>query len=779
MNATETLASNNIISQTFTSTKILVDESHTALASDMWTPGNASAFGWLLMEYGYNVSTNFDESLDSGILNDYGILVLFFPIIELTSSEVDAVLAFVDAGGGLLLVGTQHETGMWKYNSTRLNPISETYGITFNPDKWLGVSKVSDGDFSNHQITTDVSSIHSNNDNFAGCTLALSGSSQSLVTDSGNDVVAIAESGTGRVVAVGASAPFMIYQRDSWITNDNDHYQFTLNVIDWLAGNSQRSANPPEKMIIRLNSDSDLSTSEIEEYQMFDGEYHSHTTVSDGRNSASAMTNRALEVALDWYILSDHSYETAAANGIYGAKMAQAYQKEYNLPTQIIVGAELSAIPHTVGFPLTENVYATDTQVAVDAIHDQGGFAVLCHPTIGPTYTPVWENYDGYGYDAFEVVNTDFFHGMGEAAFDRQFIGAGDAHSANNLGFTRNTIFVQNPTGPDGTVSAQDIMDAVENRRIVVTSQYIGLIFGEDIWVDRYLQVWEDAETAIEDAETQLTSLESSGANVTLASLYLAEAENALDWWNPSRALQLASDAVSDVILGIDIVPVAENLGALTPESDVTVSLRLTNDLEYSVELNVTPYIKTAVSFTEVSQILAAGPHSSSVIDFVGSSGIKGYAHVRLNMRDLNTTYQPLPIILSLGGMIANISPIIEQVNNGYNVTIKLEQNRGDSLLLTSVSIEYDVGTGLETALLKMAVDGFSIVLGPYPGGLNMTYTITVLDVYGNTFLFSGDIVIQEDGIPLNPVLLLIVGGGIAALVVVVFIKKAKMGSSL
>ncbi|MHA1480154.1 MAG: hypothetical protein ACTSQZ_01855, partial [Candidatus Thorarchaeota archaeon] len=770
------------IAQTFTSTKILVDESHTALASDMWTPGNASSFGWILMENGYNVSMNFDESLDSGILGDYGILCLFFPMIELTSSEVDAVLAFVDAGGGLLLVGTEHQTSMWNYNSIQLNPISETYGITFNPDKWLGRSLRSDGAITNHQITTDVSSIHSNNDNFAGCTLTVTGSAQVLATANGNDVVAIAESGTGRVVAVGASAPFMIYEGDSWTTNANDHFQFTLNVIDWLAGNDQRVVDPADKRIFRLTSGSHLSSSEIEEYQMFSGVYHDHTTASDGQDSPTAMANRALEIALDWFIIADHSYNSAGSNGIYGALAARAHQQRYNLATRIFIGAELSSIPHTVGFPLTENIYTTNTQVAVDEIHDQGGFAVFCHPTIGPTYAPVWENFDGYGYDAFEVVNKMFFHGTGETAFDRPFIGASDGHSARILGITRNTIFVQNPTGPDGTVSVDDIVDAIENRRIVVTSQYMGLIFGDDIWVDRYLEVWEEAETAIEDADTQLTSLESSGDNVTLARLYLAEAENALDWWNPGRALQLVTDAVSEVILGIDIVPVTANLGTPTPGSDVTLSLRLTNTHDYAVELNVTPFIKTAVSFNEDSQILSAGPHSSTVIDFVGSADSKGYTHVKLNMRDLNTPYVPMPITLSLGGMIGNISTAIEEVDTGYNVTIKLEQNRGDSSQIESVSIEYNDGSGLETAPLMMTIDGASIELGPYPIGHNVTYTITMLDIYGNTFVFIGEVMIQEAAPIVDPVpdvtLLVIVGVGIAGLVVVVFIMKTKMGSS-
>ena len=57
----------------FTPKTILFDESHCGGGSSLWSPGNASMFSWMLGENGYSSSTNFNESLDSGILDDYDI----------------------------------------------------------------------------------------------------------------------------------------------------------------------------------------------------------------------------------------------------------------------------------------------------------------------------------------------------------------------------------------------------------------------------------------------------------------------------------------------------------------------------------------------------------------------------------------------------------------------------------------------------------------------------------------------------------------------------------
>jgi len=312
--------------QTITSAKILVEYHNTRNASDMWTPGNASMFGWLLLEHGYNVSNNWDAPLDSGILDDYDVLCLFFPMIPLTTGEVTAVHNFVNAGGGLLMVGVDHTVIGWEYTAANLNPISETYGITFHEDRWVGKVLESESQLVDHHLTYDISSFNSDCDQLKGCTITVSGPATTIGTNhKDEDVLAIAESGNGRVVAVGSAAPFIIYRHGaSWQVEPDDHFQFSLNVIDWLTGNGERKVDPPEKAIIRVGAGPSLNGLEIEEYDVFNGVYHDHTTYSDGQDTPLNMMIRSLEVALDFWILSDHSYDRAAGKGIYvGLKLKE------------------------------------------------------------------------------------------------------------------------------------------------------------------------------------------------------------------------------------------------------------------------------------------------------------------------------------------------------------------------------------------------------------------------------------------------------------------------
>jgi hypothetical protein len=227
---TETSVSHKT-SQTFASANILVDEHHTRNASDMWTPGNASMFGWLLMEHGYNVSNNWDAPLDSGILDDYDVLCLFFPMIPLTTGEVTAVHNFVNAGGGLLMVGVDYTNIGWEYTAANLNPISETYGITFHENRWLGKVLESEGQLVDHHLTYDISSFNSDCDQLKGCTITVSSPATLIATNhKDEEVLAIAEPGSGRVVAVGSAAPFIIYRHGaSWQVEPDDHFQFSDN----------------------------------------------------------------------------------------------------------------------------------------------------------------------------------------------------------------------------------------------------------------------------------------------------------------------------------------------------------------------------------------------------------------------------------------------------------------------------------------------------------------------------------------------------------------------
>ncbi len=769
------------IAQTFVSANVLVDEYHTRNASEMWTPGNASLFGWLLAKHGYNVSTNWFESLDSGILDSYDVLCLFFPMAPLNATEITAIQNFVSNGGGLLLVGVDNNPQSWGYSAVNLNPLSEGYGITFNSDALNGIARRSNGEIADHNLTYSVESMYSTNDDLKGCSLTVSSPATSLVTIKGSDFVAYATSGSGRVVAVGSAGPFMqLRSRISNLVDPDDHAQFSLDVIDWLSGNSPREVDTSGKAVIKIRPGPDLNESELADYKVFTGYIHDHTTYSDGQNTAFEMITRAVETAADFFVITDHSYDKPAKNGIYGAIAANAIQDKYDLDCEVFVGAELSAIPHTVGFPLTEQIYATSTQEAVDGIHAQGGIAILCHPTLASKYAAVWEKFEDYGYDAFEVDNMGFFHGLGEQAYFWSFDIASDTHNAKILGNFRNVFFVKSPTGPDGKISAEDIMDAIRNRRNVVVDLYNKLVFGDSVWVDRYLELWDQAESLISTVQSQIDALESSGKSIELAKTYLAEAQNAMDWWNPSRAIELAQNAESELILGFDIAIMNPDLGLIESGSTVTLKLNVTNELSYGVKANLTIYIGTSLVFDRPSLIIEAAPHTSQVMEFNITALDFGYTKIVFNLHDFNTTYQPRPVWLHVSGLISAVNVTEELRDDGIRVTIKLLRGSTDMAYVSSVKIHYRLNDAdtIQVVNMENYGDGWGYRLNGMTAGTNITFTIYLVDDFGHTYIIEGSHIVGYTGgggltvDPLVPAGIGIAVGFVA--VVIVLMKKFK-----
>ncbi|MHA1909096.1 MAG: hypothetical protein ACW98Y_17500, partial [Candidatus Thorarchaeota archaeon] len=300
-NAVETKATpiQDIIPSATASARILVDESHCLANTELWTPGNATRLGSFLIEYGHHVDTNFDTALDSGILDNYDILMLFFPQADLTASEVLSIEDFVDDGGHLLLVGIDNRPSVGDYTSQPINAISETYGISFNEDALLGRALRSDNELATHHLTQNVDSISTKAGNFLqGCSLTVSSPATSIVTVKDLDFVAVAEVGTAKIVAVGAAAPFLVLWNNpdmSWSINFQDHFQFALNIVDWMTGELERTVEVPDESIMTVGSGPDLNETELEEYQMYTGIIHDHTTYSDGDDTAEAMTLAAVE----------------------------------------------------------------------------------------------------------------------------------------------------------------------------------------------------------------------------------------------------------------------------------------------------------------------------------------------------------------------------------------------------------------------------------------------------------------------------------------------------
>ena len=112
--------------------KVLFDETH-GVISDPWHGRysiDEAYRDWAerLRQKGYDVAANRTSSLTLPLLSQYDVCVLALPTRSFSPEEVAALRTFVANGGGLLLLADAFGGG------TVLNPISQEFGITINPD---------------------------------------------------------------------------------------------------------------------------------------------------------------------------------------------------------------------------------------------------------------------------------------------------------------------------------------------------------------------------------------------------------------------------------------------------------------------------------------------------------------------------------------------------------------------------------------------------------------------------------------------------------------------
>ena len=153
-------------------------------------------------------------------LAPYDMLVTNQPLLNYTSQEVQAVEEWVQAGGGLFIVGDNPNV----IDNHHLNFLINPYGIQFNHTASPYNQAVAVFDM--HPTTEDCTSL-----NYHGATnLVLSGSAYPLWSYVAGEVAAGAvEHGEGRVVVICDANSVL----DTWIV-EQDNFQFAMNVANWL-----------------------------------------------------------------------------------------------------------------------------------------------------------------------------------------------------------------------------------------------------------------------------------------------------------------------------------------------------------------------------------------------------------------------------------------------------------------------------------------------------------------------------------------------------------------
>lgn len=169
---------------------------------------------------------------------------------------------------------------------------------------------------------------------------------------------------------------------------------------------------------------------------------HMHTNVSDGTGTVQQVLDHvAREGKLDVIAITDHDRLSASL---------WAYQHKDRYPFDIIPGVEVtSADGHILGLWVTEPIKkAMSLEATVEAIHAQGGIAILAHPfeiTIAAhTFRRYFSHPEGLleaGIDAVEVFNAGAFtrgcNWLARRVFERVNLpqtGSSDAHTVDCIG---------------------------------------------------------------------------------------------------------------------------------------------------------------------------------------------------------------------------------------------------------------------------------------------------------------------------------------------------------
>ena len=212
---------------------VLIDTAHGEdTFANPFAYGIPHAWGYamdLLDANDYDWAANKTEALSTALLSGYDMVVISEPLSSFGASEIQALLDYVYAGGGLLLTTD--------FNEPIMNPIATQLGVQFlgygGFIGWVGVDDWSAG----HPVTDGVDSVF-----WAyGSTLSISDPEvEVLATYGGVPVYASRAYGQGRVVFAADNEIFASYGFHQ-ISDPNpnaprDNQALWLNTVGWLTG---------------------------------------------------------------------------------------------------------------------------------------------------------------------------------------------------------------------------------------------------------------------------------------------------------------------------------------------------------------------------------------------------------------------------------------------------------------------------------------------------------------------------------------------------------------
>ncbi|MFX1369064.1 MAG: hypothetical protein ACFFAY_10735, partial [Promethearchaeota archaeon] len=435
----------------------------------------------------------------------------------------------------------------------------------------------------------------------------------------------------------------------------------------------------------------------------------------------------------------------------------------------------LSSVIHTVGIGMTENVITGDLQTAIDDLHAQGALAIMAHPVYGAPYGPVFADRHVYGYDGIEIASASYFYGDGEAGITDLFYTGSDAHVRDTLLRTLTGVFVNEPSGPDGTLTLSDIQEAILDRRTLVLDRRNDFVYGEKVWVDRFMDIWDLAKDEVASARSLIDDMVEEGHNITLSELYLEQAERALDTWSICQARCLVANATSDLALGIDFdIPV----GTLAePGADFEFTIPMRNNHTFGISLNGTIYEIGSMDLDSVSGIFESPAQGVGGVTWDVHTNPTGLIPFKMNLHSFNTTEYLMPLFIRSGTVIDNVTTLVTAKTGGYEIEIRFNAIYPSSLAFHTAKIFYDAGSGEIIEEMERERNYWVGYLKNIPANTNVTFTVRLWTYDGDWFILRERIASTPSTQPFVIPDLLLVGvlaGGIAAVAIVIVLMKKR-----
>jgi hypothetical protein len=253
-------------------------------------------------------------------------------------------------------------------------------------------------------------------------------------------------------------------------------------------------------------------------YRVLAADFHIHSsTWSDGTLTPWGLVFEAQRQGLDAIAITGH-------NQVSDAKAGRWFSRLVGGPT-VIPGQEIIAPGHHVIAVGIEEVVDSRQSVAeqVDAVHRQGGLAIVAHPT-----PPFWPGFDAGAMarlDGTEVCHPLIYGNEAAQRELEQFaargqfaaIGSSDFHGLGRMGMCRTYVFATD-------ASAGAILEAVRARRTVVYGPH-GRAYGDASLIQLAASYPHLREDAMENAApTALDLVSRVGGLLGLVGLVVTQA---------------------------------------------------------------------------------------------------------------------------------------------------------------------------------------------------------------------------------------------------------------